>query len=117
MSTAANVLAGILGVLFLISGGFKLTGMKVIRDNFRLWRYPDAFRVFTGVWEVAGGALLLTGIATHGAGLAGAILILTAMLGAVYTHVVRVPEPKAVVLPVVLLATSAAAAALLAATL
>ena len=117
MSTAADVLAAVLGLLFLISGGFKLSGIKMIRDTFRLWRYPDSFRVFTGVWEVAGAALLLIGIAIHGAGLAGAILILTAMLGAVYTHVVRVPEPKAVALPAVLLATSAAAAALLAATL
>jgi hypothetical protein len=39
------------------------------------------------------------------------------MLGAVYTHVVRVPAPKLVAAPVVLLATAAAAAVLLAATL
>jgi uncharacterized membrane protein YphA (DoxX/SURF4 family) len=117
MSTAANVLAGVLGLLFLISGGTKVAGLSTVRDGFRQYRYPDWFLVFTGVWELAGAALLLVGIPFHAAGLAGAALILAAMLGAVYTHAVRVPAPKLVPAPAVLLATSAAAAVLLAATL
>jgi putative oxidoreductase len=117
MSTAANVLAGVLGLLFLMSGGSKLGGLSKVNDGFRQYRYPDWFRVFTGVWEMAGAALLLVGIPFHGAGLAGAALILAAMLGAVYTHVVRVPDPKLVPAPAVLLVTAAAAAVLLAATL
>jgi hypothetical protein len=38
-------------------------------------------------------------------------------VGAVYTHLVRVPEPRALAAPAVLLGASAVAAALLAATL
>ena len=117
MSTAADVLAGVLGLLFLMAGGTKLAGMRMQRDNFRNWRYSDSVRVFTGAWEVVGAALLLIGIAVHGVGIAGAALILAAMLGAVYTHVVRVPEPRALAAPAVLLAASVAATALLAATL
>src|SRR5258708_5226442 len=117
MSTAANVLAGGLGLLFLMSGGSKVAGVKMVREGFRQYRYPDWFLMFTGVWEMAGAALLLVGIPLHAAGLAGAALILAAMLGAVYTHAVRVPAPKLVPAPAVLLATSAAAAVLLAATL
>ena len=117
MSTAANVLAGVLGLAFLMSGGTKLAGMTMQRDNFRKWRYPDSVRVFTGAWEVVGAVLLLIGIAVHAVGIAGAVLILAAMLGAVYTHLVRVPEPRALAAPAVLLAASAAATALLAATL
>ena len=117
MSTAADVLAGVLGLVFLMSGGTKLAGMRMQRDNFRSWRYPDSVRVFTGAWEVVGAALLLIGIPAHGVGIAGVALILAAMLGAVYTHLVRVPEPRALAAPAVLLAASAAAAALLAATL
>ena len=117
MSTAANVLAGILGLLFLVSGGSKVAGPKVIRDGFRQYRYPEWFLMFTGLWEVAGAALLLIGIPLHGAGLAGAALVLAAMLGAVYTHAVRVPEPRRIAAPAVLLATAAVAAVLLAATL
>jgi hypothetical protein len=117
MSTAADVLAGVLGVVFLMGGGTKLAGIRMQRDNFRKWHYPDSFRVFTGAWELVGAALLLIGIAVHGVGIAGAALILAAMLGAVYTHLVRVPEPRALAAPAVLLAASAAAVALLAATL
>ena len=117
VSTAADVVAGVLGVLFVFSGGMKLAGPKVIRDNFEHWRYPASFRVFTGVWEVAGAALLLAGIPFHPLGVAGAGLILAAMVGAIYTHVVRVPEPRAAVLPTVLLAGAAAATVLLAASL
>ena len=117
MSTAANVLAAVLGLLFLISGGTKVAGLSMVRDGFRQYRYPDWFLVFTGVWEMAGAALLLVGIPFHGAGLAGAALILAAMLGAVYIHAVRVPELERVIAPAALLATAAAAAGLLAATL
>ena len=117
MSTAANVLAVVLGLVFLVSGGSKVAGPTVVRDGFRRYRYPDWFLMFTGVWEVAGATLLLAGIALHGVGLAGAALILAAMVGAVYTHAVRVPEPQRVAAPAVLLATAAAAAVLLAATL
>jgi uncharacterized membrane protein len=116
MHTVANVLAGVLGLVFLMSGGTMLAGGRMVRDNFRPYRYPDWFRVFTGVWEMAGAALLVIGIRSHGVGLAGAALILAAMLGAIYTHVVRVPELKRVIAPAALLATIAAAAILLAAT-
>lgn len=117
MNTAANVLAGVLGLVFLMSGGTMLAGGRVVRDGFRQYRYPDWFRVFTGVWEMTGAALLVIGIPFHGVGLAGAALILAAMLGAVYIHLVRVPELERVIAPAALLATSAVAAVLLAASL
>ena len=117
MGTAADVLAGIMGAVFALAGGGKLARLKPARDNFRHWRYSPQFMVFTGLWETAGAALLVAGIWQHGLGIAGAALLGTSMLGAVYTHSLRVPEVKALVPAAVFLAGAATTAGLLAASL
>ena len=113
MGTAAGVLAGILGVVFLAAGGMKLIGAKPARNNFHDWRYPRWFVTFTGAWEAAGALLLLIGIWNHGIGAAGAGLVGASMAGALYTHLVRVPELKAVTPSAVLLATAVTTVGLL----
>jgi uncharacterized membrane protein YphA (DoxX/SURF4 family) len=101
--TAASILAGVLGAIFVVSGGTKLAGMQMHRDHFEHWRYPEWFRVFTGAWEGAGGVLAVVGIWSHPIGLVGAALIAAAMVGAVYTHTLRVRELKALPAPAFLL--------------
>jgi putative oxidoreductase len=70
-----------LAALFLLAGGGKFGAEATA--NFQKFGYSDAFRVFIGIAEVAGGiGLLVPGLATW-AGL-GLVVI---MAGAVYTHV------------------------------
>jgi putative oxidoreductase len=81
-SVALWVLAGLLALVFLASGGFKFGAQQAI-DNFHKWGYPDWFRVLTGVIELAFGALLLVPRAR----LVAAAALACTMIGAVATHV------------------------------
>ena len=58
---------------------------------FRVWGYPDWFRVLIGVVELSAVALLVLGRTAA----LGAILIIVVMLGGMATHV-AVGEPRAV---------------------
>jgi putative oxidoreductase len=96
------VLSGLLGVMFLFAGGFKLSGAQVAIDNFAKWGYPDWFRVVTGVIEVAAGVLVMIPPTS----LLGAALILPTMVGAVLTHLTHA-ETRNVPLPLILFALAA----------
>jgi len=96
------VLSGLLGVMFLFAGGFKLSGAQVAIDNFAKWGYPDWFRVVTGVIEVAAGVLVVIPRTS----LLGAALILPTMVGAVLTHLTH-EEARNVPLPLILFALAA----------
>ena len=117
MDITVDVLGGILGAVFALAGGGKLARLKPARENFRHWRYSPRFMLFTGLWESAGAALLVAGTWRHPLGIAGAALVGTSMLGAVYTHVLRVPEVRALVPAAVLLAGAVTTAGLLVASL
>lgn len=117
MTVASDILSGVLGALFILSGGTKLVGIPMARTNFEHWRYPQWFRIFTGGWEFIGGALLLVGIFNHRLAIVGAVVVGLSMIGAVYTHVVRVPELKVLPAPIVLLGLAVATAVVTAATL
>ena len=68
---------------------FAKQGMAKFDDGsgwskaFRIWHFPDWFRVGVGAVEVAAALLLLT----RRTALAGALLIMGVMLGAMGTHV------------------------------
>ena len=96
------VLSGLLSVMFLFAGGFKLSGAQVAVDNFAKWGYPDWFRVVTGVIEVAAGVLVVIPRTS----LLGAALILPTMVGAVLTHLTHA-ETRNVTLPLILFALAA----------
>jgi putative oxidoreductase len=87
------------------------------RTNFEHWRCPQWFRTFTGGWEFIGGALLLVGIFNRRLAIVGAIVVGLAMIGAVYTHVIRVPKLKVLPAPIVQLGLAVATALVTAATL
>ena len=67
---------------------------------FRHWHYPDGFRIAVGVAESAAALLLLW----RRTALAGALLIMAVMLGAMATHVYwgRPSQVTSEVLPLVL---------------
>jgi uncharacterized membrane protein YphA (DoxX/SURF4 family) len=89
-------LQGLLGVAMLVSGGTKLAGLDRHVESFEQWVYPQWFRVLTGGIEAAGGLGLLAGRRRPSAAVVGGGLVSGTMLGAVYTHLVRAPDPPSV---------------------
>jgi uncharacterized membrane protein YphA (DoxX/SURF4 family) len=96
------VLTGLLALMFLFAGGFKLSGAQTAIDNFAKSGYPDWFRVVTGVIEVTAAVLVVIPRTSF----YGAALILPTMLGAVITHITHGETPN-VGLPLVLFALAA----------
>jgi uncharacterized membrane protein YphA (DoxX/SURF4 family) len=82
----------LLGVVMLLSGGSKLAGAETHVQHFEQWDYPQWFRGVTGLTEVGGAIGLLLGRRRSVLGVLGGTLITGTMMGAIYTHVVRVGE-------------------------
>jgi len=98
-ATALWILTGLLSALYLFAGGTKLMGMQMHVEHFAQWGYPQWFRLFVGAWEVTSAVLLLIPRASF----YGAVLLVLAMIGAVYTELFR-GQPAMAVTPVILLA-------------
>jgi len=94
MQIIGLILQGLLGLAFLGAGGSKLIGVQRMRDSFEEWRYPQWFMRVTGAVELIGAIGLIIGFFVEGiAALAGLWLAAT-MLGAQYTHWIRVRDNK-----------------------
>jgi len=101
MSKKLKVIKFILIVAFFGAGlsKFLMPGME---EAFRIWGYPDWFRIVVGVGEVVATVLLLMPKWTK---LVAGLLALE-MIGAVVTHV-RVGQFEQLPLPIALLVLSA----------
>ena len=82
------VLSVLMALFFLIAGLPKLLGAQGHIEHFATWRYPDWFRLVVGTVEVVSAILLLISRVAY----LGAAGIAVIMMGATYTHVLRVPE-------------------------
>lgn len=80
---AFHLLAFVLAVVFIITGGTKLIDSPSHVANFTKWDYPIWFMYVTGGVEVAGGLLLILPITRY----YGATLIVFTMIGAILTHI------------------------------
>lgn len=114
MAIADIVLPGataLLGVVALLAGGTKVGGTGTQVEAFEHYGYPQWFRVVTGSLEMAAGVALLAGLMTVPLlALAGSLLLVGVMTGAVATHV-RIDDPvSTTAVPAVLLVTSVAVA-------
>jgi putative oxidoreductase len=69
--------------IFSRQGWAKFSDTSGWAKAFRVWHYPDWFRVCVGVAEVAAALLLLTRRTAAG----GALVIIVIMIGAMCTHV------------------------------
>ena len=96
------VLSGLLALMFLFAGGFKLSGAQTAIDNFAKWGYPDWFRVVTGVIEVTAAVLVLVPRMSF----YGAALMVATMVGAVLTHATHA-ETRNIPVPLLLLVLAA----------
>ena len=76
-------IAAFLVYVFLRQGIAKFSDDSGWARAFRVWHYPDWFRVLVGVTEVVAAMLLLV----PRTALAGGLLIILVMLGAMGTHI------------------------------
>jgi hypothetical protein len=107
MHTLLLLCQGLLGLLYLFTGGAKLAGTEQMTDDFDRFGYSPGFRLFTGLLEVSGAGLLLAGYEWPMLAGWGALLILVVMVGALATHV-RVGDGLAQMAPPVVLGLLAA---------
>lgn len=77
------LIAVFLAQIFIRQGLAKFSDDSGWAAAFRMWHYPDWFRVVVGVVEVMAGVLVLI----PGAALAGGVLIIVIMLGGMGTHI------------------------------
>lgn len=81
------ILQGLLIVMFLMAGVGKTVGLQMHKESFDKWRFPQWFRVVTGLVEVAGAVLLIIGFWNTTSGIAGALLLGLTAIGGVLTHI------------------------------
>ena len=101
MDLTVSIITYVLAAIFVLAGVVKLAGVKMMKDNFTKYGYPDWFRSLIGLGEVAGAVVLLFPSVALLAATGFAIV----MVGAVVTHVMSKEAPMAVP-AVVLLALS-----------
>ncbi|WP_286188356.1 DoxX family protein [Rossellomorea sp. RS05] len=94
MGTVAMVLQILLGAGFLMFGWMKFTSKQMV-DEFHRYRMPVWFRIFTGVVEVITAVLLIIGLWNETCAAIGALVAVVTMVGAIFTHLLRVKDPVA----------------------
>ncbi|MBS4192441.1 DoxX family protein [Bacillus sp. FJAT-49705] len=87
MTILAQVLQGLLAVMFLTAGFGKVTGSKMHREVFVHYRLPQWFRVVTGLVELAGAVLLIIGYWQQDYAIVGALLLGVTAIGGTITHI------------------------------
>jgi len=107
MSIATLVVQGLLGLVFLATGSMKLAGTEQMEDDFERFGYPRWFMFFTGAQEVTGATGLALGFGWPLAAVVGAGALVIAMVGAVWTHLVRTDDALTQALPPLVLGSLA----------
>ncbi len=95
MGLISKFVQGLLGLVFLGSGGSKLAGTHEMVDDFDRHRYPQWFRVVTGAVEVGGALGLLLGFFRPALTPLVGLLLGATMTGVLATHAkVKTPRQK-----------------------
>lgn len=81
------VIQGLLALMFITAGFGKVAGSKMHIENFKKWRYPQWFRVVTGLIELAAAILLVIGYWYKETAIVGATLLIAVGIGGVFTHI------------------------------
>lgn len=88
-TAAVWLLRVLLAVLFGIQGVVKLLGSPAWIARFSRWGYPSYFYLLVGLAELAGAVLLIAPKTAK----AGAVVLITIMIGATVTHLLH-REPQ-----------------------
>jgi uncharacterized membrane protein YphA (DoxX/SURF4 family) len=102
VSTLSTILAAVLGIAFIGAAVPKLTGQQKMADNFRRWGYAPSVLAATGAVELLAAVCLLVGIAVSALAIAGGLLIVVVMTGALWTHT-RAKDPVGELVPAAVL--------------
>lgn len=108
MERALKITETATGLMFLASGGAKLAGAEVTKEQFDHFGYPQWFRLAAGATEVTAAAGFLAGRRDPRAAVAGGLLACGTMAGAIWTHLVRARDPVIYAAPAVALLGAAA---------
>lgn len=87
MTVFSIVLQSLLILYYVFSGSAKIAGVKYWVDIFNDLRLPQWFRVITGIVQLVGAAVLVTGYWASDAIAWGAIWLGMTMIGALLAHV------------------------------
>ncbi|MDB5283643.1 MAG: hypothetical protein JWO06_2718 [Bacteroidota bacterium] len=109
MAIALWIVQGLLGLIFVITGSFKLfqTREKVIESG-GTWAEdfePGIVKIIAGIELISGISVIIPRLLGHGHYLTfmGAATIAIIMTGAIYTHIMRKEFPHAIINAVFLL--------------
>jgi uncharacterized membrane protein YphA (DoxX/SURF4 family) len=86
LSVLTIVLQSLLSLVFLMSGLSKIAGAKQQVESFTHLGLPQGFRVFTGLVQIVGVALLVIGYWDTGIAALGGLWLGVTMLGGVLAH-------------------------------
>jgi len=96
------ILQVLLGLGFIMFGYQKFVSEEM-KQGFEYFGYSEGFRIFTGLFEVMSGLLMLIGIWVKVLATLAGIMIVVTMIGAILTHVKIKDELKNMTMPIVLL--------------
>lgn len=96
------ILQILLGLGFIMFGYQKFVSDEM-KQGFEYFGYGDGFRVFTALFEIVAGIIILVGIWVKPLATVGGIMIVLTMIGAILTHMKIKDELKGYMMPVVLL--------------
>ncbi|WP_409291880.1 DoxX family protein [Peribacillus sp. SCS-37] len=85
MELLSTILQIFLGAAFIFFGLMKFTSRQMA-EGFKHFGLPPWFRVFTGIVELAAGALAAAGLWLEQLAAWGALIIVVTMAGAILTH-------------------------------
>jgi putative oxidoreductase len=91
MDLTISIVTYVLAAAFILAGGAKLAQVKMMKDNFAKYGFPDWFLRVVGLGEVTGGVLLLI----PSLAIFGATGLAVVMVGAIITHVMSKEAPMA----------------------
>lgn len=86
MTILAMILQGLLAAVFLMAGTGKIFGSKMHIDNFDKWKFPQWFRIVTGLIEFAIAVLLIVGFWNTTISIIAAAAFVVVAIGGVITH-------------------------------
>jgi uncharacterized membrane protein YphA (DoxX/SURF4 family) len=107
MYIASLIAQGLLSLVFFATGSSKLASTGSMEDDFQRFGYPRWFMFFTGGTELTGALGLALGFWWPTAAVLGAGAVVTTMIGAAATHLLRTDDALVRVLPPLLLGSLA----------
>lgn len=96
----------LLGLGFLMFGYQKFVS-EDMKQGFHYFGYGDGIRIFTGLFEVVTGIVIIVGIWLPILALLGGVMLVVTMIGAIGTHVKIKDRVKNMMMPIVLLVLGA----------